>query len=143
MATVYDVDAGKLIRTAAKELEAKPELKAPEWAMFVKTGTSKQRPPVNKNWWYERLAGILRTVYLQGPIGTNTLRTKYGGKKNLGDKPETTKKGSGSIARKSLQSLEKAGFIKQTQKGVHKGRIITPAGKKFLDKVATEISKKA
>ncbi len=142
MATVQDVPADKLIFKAAKELEVNAEFNAPEWAKFVKTGVSKQRPPMRKDWWHTREAAVLRTVYLEGPIGTNALRTKYGGKKNMGYAPEETKKGSGSIARKMLQQLEKAGLVKKESKGVHKGRAITPAGKKFLDKIATEIAGK-
>ncbi len=139
MATVFDVGANELIKKAAKELESKPEFKSPSWAMFVKTGVHKQRPPVEKNWWQTRVAAILRTVYTRGPVGTEKLRVKYGGKQNRGYDPEEFKKGSGSIARKSLQQLEKAGFIKQVQKKTHKGRVITPIGKKFLDKIATGI----
>lgn len=142
MATVNDVPVNELIKRAAKELE-NTGIKAPEWAKFVKTGTNRQRPPVNNNWWFTRTAAILRTVYTKGPIGTNTLRIKYGGRKNLGYRPPRFKKGSGSIARKALQSLEKAGLIKQEQKGNYKGRVVTPAGKKFLDKIATEIKKGA
>lgn len=141
MVTVYDVDAAKLINTATKELEVKAEFKAPEWALFVKTGQHKERPPVNPNWWQVRLAAILRTVYTQGPIGVSSLRSKFGGKKDMGYKPSRFVKGSGSIARKCLQQLEKAGFIKQVSKGVHKGRIVTPVGQKFLDAVANKVSK--
>jgi small subunit ribosomal protein S19e len=140
MATAQDVPASELIKRTAKELEINGQFKAPEWAKFAKTGTHKERPPMDKNWWYTRTAAVFRTVYLQGPVGTNTLRSKFGGKKNMGYAPDRFKKGSGSVARKSLQQLEKAGFIKQTQKGVHKGRVVTPAGKKFLDKVATQIT---
>lgn len=139
MATVFDVNANELIKKAAKELESKPEFKAPVWAQFAKTGTSKQRPPMLKDWWNVRQAAILRTVYTQGPLGTNRLRVKYGGIKNMGYEPERQKKGSGSVARKILQQLEKSGLVKQEQKGNHKGRVITPAGKKFLDKIATQI----
>ena len=55
--------------------------------------------------------------------------------------PEEFRKGSGSVMRKALQQLEKAGYVKQVEKGVHKGRIVTPQGKSFLDKVALEILK--
>ncbi len=140
MTTVFEVDANELIKKAAKELESNPEFKAPEWAKFVKTGVSRQRPPQDKNWWPSRAAAVLRTVYTQGPVGTNRLRVKYGGLKNMGYAPERPKKGSGSIARKILQQLEKAGFVKQDHKGNHKGRVVTPAGKKFLDKIATQIT---
>ena len=139
MATALDVPADKLITWVAKELESKPEFTAPTWAKFVKTGVSRQRPPMKKDWWHTRTAAVFRTVYIQGPVGTNRIRVKYGGIKNMGYAPERPKKGSGSIARKILQQLEKAGFVKQDKKGTHKGRVVTPIGKKFLDKIATEI----
>ncbi len=139
MTTMYDADAQELVAKAAEELKKLPEIKAPEWASFVKTGMHKQRPPVNDNWWYVRAASVLRAVYRLGPIGTEKLRTKYGGKKNRGHKKEHFFKGSGSILRKSLQQLEKAGFVKSAERGVHKGRIVTPKGKAFLDKIATQI----
>ena len=139
MTTMYDAEAQELIKKAAEELKKMPEIKAPEWAPFVKTGSHKERPPMDNGWWHIRVASVLRTVYRLGPIGTEKLRTKYGGRKNRGVKQNSFAKGSGSILRKSLQQLEKAGLIKFTEKGVHKGRVITPKGKSFLDKIASQI----
>jgi DNA-binding PadR family transcriptional regulator len=56
-------------------------------------------------------------------------------------KPERFCKASGNIIRKILQQLEKAGFVKQEQRGKHKGRATTEKGKSFLDKVAAQIVK--
>ena len=139
MTTMYDADSQELILKAAEELKKVPEIKAPEWAEFVKTGMHKERPPVNGDWWFMRTASVLRAVYRLGPVGVSKLRTKYGGRKNRGVKKEHFFKGSGSILRKALQQLEKAGFVKFVEKGVHKGRIITPKGRAFLDKIATQI----
>ena len=139
MTTMYDVDAQELISKAAEELKKVPEIKAPSWAQFVKTGMHKERPPVNEDWWYARAASVLRAVYRYGPVGVSKLRAKYGGRKNRGVKKEHFYKGSGNILRKALQQLEKAGFVKFAEKGVHKGRLITPKGKSFLDKIATRI----
>ena len=138
---MYDVDAQELIQKTAEELKKIPEIKPPEWAEFVKTGMHKERPPASSDWWYLRSASVLRTVYRLGPIGVSKLRAKYGGKKNRGVKKEHFYKGSGNILRKSLQQLEKAGFVKFAEKGVHKGRIITPKGKSFLDKAAANLKK--
>ena len=138
---MYDVDSQALILKTAEELKKVPEIKAPAWASFVKTGMHKERSPVDNEWWYKRVASVLRTVYRLGPIGVSKLRTKYGGKKNRGVKKEHFFKGSGNIIRKSLQQLEKAGFVKFAEKGVHKGRVITPKGKSFLDKIATNLKK--
>jgi small subunit ribosomal protein S19e len=136
---MYDVELQELILKTAEELKKVPEVKPPVWAAFVKTGMHKERPPMNNDWWYLRTASVLRTVYRFGPVGVSKLRTKYGGKKNRGHKKEHFYKGSGNILRKSLQQLEKAGLVKFAEKGVHKGRVITPKGKSFLDKIASQI----
>lgn len=141
MATIYDVDPNVLIERAAKELEKEKAVSPPVWGIFVKTGNHKERAPLRKDWWYVRAAAILRTIYRMGPIGTEKLRTKYGGKRNLGYRPEKVRKGSGNIARKILQQLEKSGLLKQIDKEGRKGRIVTPKGKSFLDKIATQILK--
>ena len=141
MTSMYDIDPNELIAKASEELKKISEIKPPVWATFVKTGMSKERPPVSHDWWYTRAASVLRTVYKVGPVGVSKLRTKSGGKKNRGFNTEHFYKGSGNIARKILQQLEKAGFVKQAQKGVHKGRIITGKGMSFLDKIATKIAK--
>ncbi len=141
MANVYDVPAGELIVKVAEKLKHIPEIKPPEWAAFVKTGRHKQRHPIREDWWYIRAASVLRAIYRFGPIGVSKLRRKYGGKKNRGMKPERFYKGSGSIIRKILQQLEKSGLVEKAEKDLHKGRILTPKGKSFLDKTASELLK--
>ena len=140
MASTYDVSQQELVTQLAEELKKINEIKAPEWAPFVKTGVSKERPPQKPDWWYIRAASILNKVYKKGPIGTNKLRTLYGGNLNRGVRPEHFYKGSGSIIRKVLQQLEKAGLIKQDKHGHHKGRVVTPKGESLVDKVATKIA---
>jgi small subunit ribosomal protein S19e len=129
---MYDTDAKVVIDNLAKDL--KEIIKQPEWTPYVKTGTHKQRPPADKEWFFTRAAAVLRTVALKGPIGVSKLRTKYGGRKNNGYKPEHFCKGSGSVIRHALQELDKAGLTIQAEKGVHKGRIVTPKGAKMLAK---------
>ncbi len=140
MASIYDIDPNQLIEKAAIELK-KLGFKKPTWSDFVKTGVHKEKPPINPDWWYFRLAAILRSLYKLGPIGTSKLRKKYGGRKNRGHKPDKVYRGSGSIIRKALQQLEESGFVKKEDKGVHKGRILTPKGKSFLDKIASQLYK--
>jgi len=139
--TIYDVNATELIEELAKELKKVDEIKAPEWAIYVKTGANKERPPVRDDWWQVRAASVLRKVRLMGPIGVSKFRYYYGGKKNRGYKPERYMKGSGNILRKILQQLEKAELIKQGKKGVHKGRIATPKGIKLMDSAAKSLMK--
>ena len=134
-----DIDPSMLIIKAAEELKKKG-IKSPEWASFVKTGVHKERPPVNSDWWYHRMAAVLRSVAVLGPIGVSKLRTKYGGKQRRGHKPARFARGSGNILRKVLQQLEELNYVKQATVANHKGRIITREGKLFLNSVASEIT---
>ncbi len=136
MASIYDINPSELIRLAGTEL--KKELKMPDWARFVKTGPSKVRPPSEPDWFYLRAASILRKVYMNGPLGVNKLRTKYGAKKNRGMQPEKFFRAPGKIIRNILQQLEDNKYIIKAAKGAHKGRIATPKGKSFLDKLSRQ-----
>ncbi|MBS3136926.1 30S ribosomal protein S19e [Candidatus Woesearchaeota archaeon] len=141
MSKIFDAQTKELLDLISVELKKKREFVPPEWAVYVKTGVNKERPPVSRDWWYVRAASVLRKVAILGPIGVNKLRVKYGGKKRRGHQPSEFRRASGNILRKILQQLEKAGYIKQVQIGVHKGRKITPLGQSFLDKIASTISK--
>jgi len=141
MVNFHDCDTNKLIEAVAEELKKIPELKAPEWSHFVKTGMRLQRAPQDPEWWYVRSAAVLRKVAILGPVGVSKLRVKFGGRRKRGVKPEHFAKAGGKIIRVVLQQLEKAQLIKQGVKGVHKGRIITPKGISILDKQAITIIK--
>ena len=139
MPTARDIPPSVLIKELALELKEIPEIKPPEWAKFVKTGVFKELPPEDIDWWYTRAAAVMRRIYLDGPIGVEHLRAKFGGRYNRGTKPEKFRPASGNIIRKILQQLEEAGFATQEQK---KGRILTPKGISFIDKLAAKIARK-
>jgi small subunit ribosomal protein S19e len=134
---IYDIPKTELIERASKELQKNPAIQPPAWAIFAKTGMHKQRQPVRDDWWFVRAAAVLRRLSdVDGPIGVQKLRTVYGGRKNRGHSPERFYPGSGNILRKIFQQLEKAGLAKKVEKGLHKGRMITPAGFSLLGKIA-------
>ncbi len=138
MVTAVQVPADRLIAEVARYLKDRvAEVKPPEWAFYVKTGAHKERVPEDPDWWYYRCASILRKLYVRGePVGIERLRTAYGGRKNYGVAPEHFVKGSGSIVRKALQQLEKAGLVVKV-KG--KGRTLSPKGRSLLDKLANKV----
>jgi small subunit ribosomal protein S19e len=143
MVQILMVNPNELINKAAEELKKQKLVEPTEWSKFVKTGHHNQRLPDNNEWWYYRSAAILRSVAKLGPVGTQKLRTKYGGKKNRGHKPEKFYPASGAIIRNVLQQLEKSELIKQVEKGAHKGRVLTPKGDSLLNKIAVQIAKEA
>lgn len=135
MAKAYDVPADIFISKLAEILKNE-NIAKPEWASFVKTGSHRQRPPQDKNWWYTRCASIFRKIYLHGPIGINELRAEYGGSKAVGYALSHHRDAGGSIIRNAIHELEKLGYIEQVQ---GKGRVVTHKGMKKLDVLASEI----
>jgi len=136
MTTVKDVKGSNLVGALKDELKKGTHVKAPDWAIYVKTGAGKQRPPEQEDWWFSRSAAILRKVYLKGPIGTSRLTKEFSSLKNRGHKPEHSYRAGGSIIRTILQQLEEAELIKKEGKT---GRIVTPKGRSFLDNLSHKI----
>lgn len=137
---VYNVPANEFIAALAAELGKLGEFAMPEWALYVKTGTAKERVPENREWWYTRAASILRQIYVRRVVGIGRLRTKYGSKKDRGMKPKRFRKGAGKNIRVILQQAEKAGFVEKI-KSKRSGRRLTAKGKEFLDDIAKSLLK--
>lgn len=139
MVKIFDVDQSRLVDKAAEELKKIEFLKMPNWANFVKTGVAKERPPIERDWWYKRAASILRMIYVNKLVGVNRLRVNYSSRKNNGHKPEHTCIAGGKVIRTILQQLEKAELVKKAEIKNKKGRTITAKGKNFLDAIAKNV----
>ena len=137
MVTVFDVDPRKLIERASDRLKGEFEaIQPPAWVPFVKSGSGRQRAPMQKNFWYLRCASLLRKLYVDGTKGVSRLRTSYGSRKKKGVGRRHFSQASGSIIRKGLQQLEKAGLVKKMKTG---GRVLTSKGRAFMDSVAKDV----
>jgi small subunit ribosomal protein S19e len=139
MPTPLDVPSDELIDRLSKYLkENVGEVAPPAWALTAKTGSHKERPPANIDWWYVRSASLLRKMYLHGPIGIARLRVEYGGRLRKGTHIEHSRASGGSAIREPLQQLQKAGFISIEAKG---GRRLTAEGISLLNRMAADILK--
>jgi len=132
--TIFEKDPVKFIPALAKALKEIDAFKVPEWALYVKSGTSRERPPVDEDFWYIRAASILRQLYIKGVVGVGRLRTRYGSRKDRGGKPDKFRKSGGKIIRVILQQAEKAGLVEKISKLQH-GRRLTKIGRDFLDSI--------
>lgn len=132
---IYEIHPQEYNLKLAQALKKQEEFVMPEWAYYVKTGTGKVRLPDEQEWWQTRAASILRQIYIQGVVGVNRLRTRYGNRKVRGMKPEIFAKSSGKIIRVILQQGEKAGFLEKVKEGRRFGRKLTKKGKEFLEAI--------
>ncbi|WP_255150931.1 30S ribosomal protein S19e [Halorarius halobius] len=138
MATLYDAPAEDLIEAVADEIE--DELEQPDWMDLAKTGTARELPPEQEDFWALRGASLLRKVAVDGPVGVDRLSTAYGdakqGSTRYKVRPNSKTGGSKKIIRTLLQQLEDAGYI-NTREG--HGREVTGEGRQLLDDTATEL----
>jgi small subunit ribosomal protein S19e len=138
MTTLYDVPADDLVEAVAAELE--DDLEEPEWLTFATTGTGRELPPEQEDFWHRRGASLLRRVAVDGPIGIQRLRTYYGGTEQGSNRyvvrPNHQSDGGGKILRTLLQQLEDAGYVEIAE---GEGRQVTGEGRSFLDEVAEDV----
>jgi small subunit ribosomal protein S19e len=138
MTTLYDAPAENLIEAVAEKLE--DDLEEPEWLEFVTTGTGRELPPEQEDFWSRRAASLLRKVAEDGPVGVQRLRSAYGdaanGSTRYRVRPNHKRDGSGNIIRTALQQLEEAGYVDTSEK---RGRTVTGEGKALLDETAKEV----
>jgi len=138
MPTAFDVPPGMLIERIKDRLQSEGKIKPPQWAAFARTGVHTEKGPSQADWWYRRVAAVLRKVYVKGPIGTAHLAAEFGGRRDDGSAPYHPRAGSRSIAREAVQQLESLGYLAKIEK---RGRVISAQGRKLLDKLATDLLK--
>jgi small subunit ribosomal protein S19e len=121
----------KALALALKEIK---EIEVPEWSLYVKSGVSKERVSSEIDFWYKRIASILRQLYINGVVGVGKLRNRYGSRDARGVKPAKHNKASGKMIRVMLQQTEKAGLVEKVDK-IQFGRRLTQKGRDFLDSI--------
>lgn len=131
-----DVEVSALIKRAAERLKDAKVAK-PKYIDFVKSGPSRERLPSSRDFWYVRCASLLRQVYLNGPIGISKMRTRYGTSKGHTVHRHHHVRTGGSMIKDAFDVLEKMNYVKKTKEG----RVITPQGRSFLDKISSELTK--
>ena len=138
--SVKDVDQQQFTAAFSEFLKKTGKLDMPSssWLDVVKLGIHKQMAPVDPDWYYTRCASLARFLYLRR-TGVGAFTRVYGGLKRKGVRPPHFQRGSRSIVRKCLQSLEKAKLVEKHTAG---GRVLTQLGRRNLDTIAKQVADK-
>merc|ERR1711872_204925 len=137
--TVKDVNAHAFVKALGAFLKKSGNLKVPEWVDIVKLGKHKELAPYDPDWYYVRAASLCRHLYFRGGVGVGAVMKIYGGRKRNGTCPSHFCKGSSSVARKVLQSLEGMRLVEKDGNG---GRRLTSQGQRDLDRIAGQVYQK-
>lgn len=135
--TVKDIPAAKFITALAAHLKNSGKYELPAWHDIVKTSSARQLAPADADWYYMRLASVVRRVYLNGGIGVVQLTKHYGGSGKFYTRPSHFVAASRSPIRTALQALEKTKLIAKKEGST--GRFITATGRRELDAFAASL----
>merc|ERR1739846_294695 len=133
---VKDVDQQKFTAAMAAFLKKSGKVKLPEWVDIVKTNVAKEMCPFDEDWYYTRLASLARHIYIRSPVGVSTVCKIYGVRRNNGSAPSHWSAGSGTIARKALQTLEQ---LKMVEKDPNGGRRLSSQGRRDMDRISAQM----
>lgn len=140
MTSLYDAPPEEVLEALMEKFEDEPAIEEPEWFPYVKSGSDRELPPEQDDFWLRRTASLLRKVAIDGPVGIGSLETEYGSGKQGSNRyrvrPRKQSTGSGNIIRTSLQQLEEAGYVERAE---GEGRKVTPEGHSLLDDTAQEV----
>ncbi|KAK7479427.1 hypothetical protein BaRGS_00029344 [Batillaria attramentaria] len=139
--SVKDVNQHDFTKALAAFLKKSGKLKVPEWSDIVKLGNFKELAPYDEDWFYTRAASTCRHLYIRSPAGVGSFTKIYGAKKSNGTCPSHSARASRSVARRVLQALE---GLKMVEKDPNSGgRKLTAAGRRDLDRIASQIGSRA
>eukprot|EP00798_Chlamydomonas_sp_ICE-L_P025349 gene25349-11009_t len=135
---VKDVSPEDFIVTYAAHLKANDKIHLPTWVDVVKTGSFKQLPPINEDWYYVRAAALCRRLYCRPNLGVGHFTVVFGGRtRRRGAAPERFSKASSGLIRHIFQTLETVGLM---EKGANGGRRLTASGQRDMDLIAGRLA---
>merc|ERR1711915_647240 len=138
--SVKDVNQHEFVKALANHLKKSGKLKIPDWVDIVKTGRRAELSPYDEDWYYTRAASVARHLYMRAPVGVGALCKIYGGRCRYGTVPSHFTKGSSSVARKVLQSLESMKMVEKDQNSG--GRRLSSTGRRDLERIASQMKGK-
>ena len=130
----YRLDAHKLVDAISSTLE-KEKVELPIHGDLIKTGCGRQYSPYEKNWFYTRMASIVRQAMCKDKVSMTGLAHKYGVRKNRGVKPTKFTRGSRYVIGKAIDNLIQLGWFDFNQTD----GIITEKAGKVLEKIMADL----
>lgn len=137
MEGVYRVKADPLIDGIRENLQNNQSITLPKDYVFIKTSHGKEFSPEDSNWFYIRMASIVRYAMCKGTVSLKGLCRKYSCRKNAGVRPSRYAKGSEFVIESAIEELKKIGWFSFD----NKKDILTPKAKEILSEIMEKINK--
>lgn len=135
MEQVYRVKASPLIEAIKETLKNNDAIVLPKDSDVIKTSHGKQQSPEDINWFYVRMASIVRYAMCKGTVSLKGLARKYSCRKNVGVRPSRHARGSEFVIESAIEQLIKIGWFSFSDRR----DILTPAAKEVLGEIMEKV----
>ncbi|KAI5148369.1 small subunit ribosomal protein S19e [Enteropsectra breve] len=136
MDSVFRVQPKPLINAIVDTLKSNGNISLPENHDIIKTGHGKQYSPENPDWYYVRMAAIVRQAMRFGTVSRKGLAHRYGIRKNRGVRPTKFARASDFVNHSAIEELKKIGWFNFD----NEENILTKEAKDILGEIVDKIN---
>lgn len=136
MDAVFQVQPVPLVKAIAEALKQNDQVELPKNHDLIKSGHGRQYSPEDADWFYVRMASIVRQTMCKGKVSLKGLAFRYGNRKNRGVRPTKFAMSSNFVNGSAIDQLKKIGWINYAQKD----NILTEKAKIVLKEIIEKIN---
>ncbi|KAI5170372.1 small subunit ribosomal protein S19e [Pancytospora epiphaga] len=136
MEQVFRVRATPLLQAIEDILKNNEKINLPKDHDLIKTGSGRQFSPEQSDWFYKRMAAIVRQAMCKGRVSLTGLGYRYGNRKNRGVRPSGFARGSNFVNGAAIAELEKIGWFSFS----NKDDILTSEAKAVLGDIVAKVA---
>ena len=136
MDSVFRVQPAPLLRAIADTLKKNQQIALPKDVDLIKTGSSRENAPSDRDWFYMRMAAIIRQAMCKGRVSLKGLAYRFGARKNRGVRPSKFARASTFVIGSAIEQLEKIGWINFK----NSGSILTDSAREVLGELIEKVN---
>lgn len=114
---IYDVRPIKFNEALKAYLKSSKKIVLPENYDIMKTGEGRELAPYDDDWYFTRVAAIVRQIAKNGGVTSESIAERYGCRKNRGCRPSRFAPAYKEIGDSVLENLRNMGWINPTNSG--------------------------
>ena len=125
-----------LLKAIESTLKSNKDIKLPKDHDVIKTGSGRQYSPDSPDWFYTRMAAIVRLAMRKGKVSLKGLCARFGCRKNRGVRPSGATRSSPFVNEAAIKELISIGWFDFA----NKEDILTPRAKEILTEIMEKVS---
>ncbi|CAD26072.1 40S RIBOSOMAL PROTEIN S19 [Encephalitozoon cuniculi GB-M1] len=131
---IYEVMPEKFNEALKSYLKSTNEVVPLQDHDIMKTGEGREQAPIEEDWYFTRMASIVRQISIKGAVTSEFLAKRYGSLKNRGCRPSKYVGAYPEIGESVLENLKNMGWINE-----HPKDMLTEKGKTIVREIIEKV----